>query len=239
MKIIAAALAATVLAGAGPGCAAFADTAASADHAATTLDLSAAGETRIAPDEAMITLGVQTEAPSAARAMRANAEQMTRLMAALAAQGVPARAIATSNINLQAQYAYSPGVAPRLTGYTAANDVTVTVEDLPKLGATLDAVVAAGANQINGIAFGLKDPLAAENTARRAAVAALRAKAELYAAATGLHVARLVTLTEGGGSAPPQPKLMREAAMAAPQTPVSPGELTVHVEISGVYELGR
>jgi uncharacterized protein YggE len=208
---------------------------------ATTLDLSAFGETRIAPDEATITLGVQTTAPSAAQAMADNAARMAQVTAALRRAGVADKDVQTSNISLGAQYEYPPNQPPRLTGYQASNEVVVTVEELARLGPALDAVTQAGANQVGGISFGLKTPLAAEDAARRAAVAALRAKAELYAQATGYHVTRLVRLSEGGGYTPEPPRpLLRMAAMAeAGPTPVSPGELSVRVDVAGVYELGR
>jgi uncharacterized protein YggE len=207
---------------------------------ATTLVLSASGEVRAAPDKATITLGVQTDAPTAAQAMRDNAARMTAVTAALGRAGVAEQDIQTSDISLSAQYDYQQNQPPRLTGYRAANDVAVTVSDLTRLGPDLDAVVSAGANQVSGIGFGLKDPLAAEDAARRAAVAALRAKAELYAQAAGYRLARLVRLTEAGGEAArPAGEMLVTAMRAAPKTPVSAGELTVRVDISGVYELAR
>ncbi len=111
----------------------------------------------------------------------------------------------------------------RLTGYQAANDVTITVRDLAKLGTVVDAVVAAGANQINSIAFGLANPRAAEDAARRAAVQALAAKAALYAEATGTRLVRLVNLSEGGGLRPS--RRGRCSRMAAQAADVQSGEL--------------
>ena len=133
---------------------------------------------------------------------------------------------------------------PKLRGYQASNQVTVTVNDLAKLGAAVDATVKAGANQVNGISFGLKDPSAAENAARQDAVKALQAKAELYARATGHRVSRLVNLSEGGGymPAPPPVPMMAYARMekdASGGAPVSAGELAVRVDITGLYELTR
>ena len=213
---------------------------ASADpaFAATTLNLTADGEVKAAPDEATITLGVQTKAATAGQAMTENAARMYQVMAALRRAGIADRDVQTSNINLSAEYDYQQNQPPRLTGYAASNDVTITVNDLKRLGGALDAVVAAGANQINGVSFGLKDPLAAEDAARRAAVTALRAKADLYAQATGYHVARLVNLSEGGGYSPGPVRVMAMAKAPAP-TPVSAGELTVRISVTGVYELGR
>jgi hypothetical protein len=166
---------------------------------------------------------------------------MAQVMAALKAAGVAAKDIRTSGLNLNAQYAYDQGQAPRLTGYQASDQVTVTVHDLTRVGALADATVAAGANQIHGVSFGLADPTAAEDTAREKAVQALAAKAELYARATGYHVARLVSLSEGGGEAyrPVPLALPAMARMQKPATSIEPGELTVRVEISGLYELAR
>lgn len=209
---------------------------------ATTLNLSAYGETKVAPDMATINLGVVVEAPTAAGALSANSTKMNEVMAALKKAGIAERDIQTSGLNLNPQYDYVQNEPPRLRGYQASNQVTITVNDLAKLGAAVDATVKAGANNVNGISFGLKDPSAAENAAREAAVKALTAKAELYARATGHRVGRLVTLSEGGGYAPPPPMPMMayaRAEKAMDSTPVSGGELRVRIDITGLYELSR
>jgi len=216
---------------------------ATADRAfeATTLNLSADGEVKVVPDQATITLGVQTKAATAAEAMAGNAAQMNQLVAAIRRAGVADRDIQTAQISVSAQYDYQQNQSPRLTGYLATNDLSITVTDLKRLGPTIDAATAAGANQINGVSFGLKNPAAAEDAARRAAVDALKAKADLYAQATGYRLTRLINLSEGGGSAsqPIQARGMMYAAAAKAPTPVSAGELTIRISINGLYELGR
>ena len=150
------------------------------------LNLSAYGEVKVAPDQATINFGVVTEAPTAQEAMTQNAQQMTRVVAALRRAGIAERDIQTSGLNLSAQYDYQQNEPPKLRGYQASNRVTVTIQDLTKVGTTADAVVAAGVNQIDGIGFGLKDPKAAEDQARVLAVRALQDKARLYAQALGV-----------------------------------------------------
>lgn len=208
---------------------------------ATTFNLSAFGETRIAPDMASIGLGVVTDGKTAAEALAANAARMTQVMAALRRAGIADRDIQTSNLSVAPQYRYVQDQAPVLTGYQVSNQVTVTVRDLKRLGPAVDATVGAGANQVNGISFGLADPTAAENAAREAAVKALAAKADLYARATGYRIARLVSLSEGGGYSPPAPMpVMAMAARAKDMgTPMSGGELTVRIDISATYEATR
>lgn len=212
-----------------------------ASFRATTLNLSAFGETAARPDIASITTGVQVKAPTAAEAMRQNAERMSAVVATLKARGIAERDIQTSGLNLSPQYVYENNKPPRPDGYQAANQVTVTVRDLTKLGQAVDAVVAAGANEINGIGFGLAAPGPVEDASRRAAVAALTAKANLYAQAAGYKIARLISLSESGGYTPqpPQPKYMVRAMAAdsGQSTPVEGGELKVRIDVQAAYEL--
>ncbi|CAN5290398.1 SIMPL domain-containing protein [soil metagenome] len=208
---------------------------------ATTLNLSASGESKVAPDLATITLGVQTDGATAAGAMGANAAQMTKVIAALKKAGIAERDIQTSNLSVNPQYVYVENNPPKLTGYQASNQVTVQVRDLAKLGQTVDATVNAGATNVGGISFGLQDPVAAENQARVDAVKALQAKADLYARATGYKIVRLVSLGEGGGYTPQPPMPMYAMAKMerADSSPVSAGELKVRVDVSATYELAK
>ncbi len=205
------------------------------------LNLSAYGEVRTAPDMATISFGVVTEATTAAEAMSLNATRMNQVMAALRRAGIEARDVQTSGLNLSAQYDYVENQPPRLRGYQASNQVTVIINDLTRVGTTADAVVAAGVNQINGIGFGLRDPSAAENQARQIAVRNLQAKAALYAQALGVELGGIRSLSEGGGYSP-RPQVMyarAEMADSGGSTPVAAGELTVRIDITGVYDLNR
>ncbi len=208
----------------------------------TTLSLNAFGEVRMAPDMASINLGVNTEAPTAAGALQANAAQMTKVFAELKKAGIEQKYIQTSGLNLTAQYDYVQNEPPKLRGYQATNQVTVVVKDLTKLGPAVDATVRAGINQVNGISFGISDPSAAEDAARQKAIKALMAKANLYATATGYKVSRLVTLSEGGGYTPPQPVPMYAMARAekmSDSTPVSGGEMSIRIDVNAAFELAK
>jgi hypothetical protein len=219
--------------------AALAQTAAGdARFAATTLDLSGHGEEHVPPDMATIDLGVNTQAATAADAMRSNAEAMTRVVAALRAGGVEARDILTSTLSLSPQYTYGQATSPKLTGYQANNSVTVTVEDLSRLGPAVDAVIGAGATSVSQIRFGLKAPGSVENLARFMAVKNLQEKAAAYADAAGYHIRRLVNLSEASSARGPLPMMMAEARVggAAP-TPIETGQITVAVDITGELEL--
>ncbi|HEX7759089.1 MAG TPA: SIMPL domain-containing protein [Caulobacteraceae bacterium] len=231
----------TSAAGASPALSAVpgADPAAASAFAATTLNLSAYGEARADPDMATISLGVETAGPTAAAAMQANAAQMSKVVAALKKAGIADRDLQTANLSLSPQYVYEQNQPPRLTGYQASNQLSVTVKDLSKLASVVDATVSAGATNVGQISFGLSNPVAAENTARIAAVKALQDKASLYANATGYRISRLVNLDEGGGYSvePPRPMMAVGFAAKAAPTPVETGTVKVRVDITGVFEL--
>lgn len=218
-----------------------AQTAGAVVNAQPSLNLSATGEVKVAPDQATVTFGVVTEAATAQEAMQANARQMAQVVASLRRAGLSERDIQTSGLNLSAQYDYRENESPKLRGYQASNRVTVTIRDLTKTGTTVDAVVSAGVNQIDGISFGLQNPKAAEDQARRLAVQALQAKAALYSQALGVPLGGIRSLTEAGGySAQPSPRMYaRAASVMAEATPIEAGELTVQIEITGVYDLAR
>ena len=207
---------------------------------ATTLSLQAEGQARLAPDMATISLGVSTEAPRAAQAQQQNAARMATVLRALHGAGIAGRDVQTATLSLAPQYAYAEGQPPRLTGYRAANAVSVAVRDLQRLAAVIDGVAQAGADEVGGVSFGLSDPRAAEDAARRDAVARLQGAAALYARAAGLQVGRLVNLTETGGYSPPTPRpMMAMRAMKVEATPIESGEIDVRVQTRATYELTR
>ena len=209
----------------------------------TLLSVSASAEVKHAPDVATLSAGVVTQAADANSAMRANAEQMQKVMAAIRGAGIADKDIQTSGINLNPNYKYAENQAPAITGYQASNSVNLKVRELAKLGKVLDALVASGANQVNGPSFEIDQPDAVQDEARRAALGKAQARAEMYAKSLGLRVRRIISISDGGSFNPPMPMPMM--AMAAPRakaqmdTSVSPGENTVSASVDVVFELGK
>jgi uncharacterized protein len=213
-----------------------------APPALAALHVSAAAEVRAVPDTAMISAGVVTQAATAKAAMQANATQMSAVMAAIKTAGVEAKDIQTSGFNLQPQYRYGENQPPIVTGYQAINNVNVRLRKIDSVGPVMDALVAKGANQINGPSFMLANEAAALDQARKEAVAKARKRAELYADAAGLRVKRIVSISEGGGIQQPMP-MMRgmamESAKTMADTPIAPGETTLSVTVNMVFELAE
>lgn len=225
----------------------------------TLLNLSAEALVRRAPDLANFSAGVVTQAKTAGEALTANARRMDAVIAALKRAGIADRDIQTASLNLQPQYHYpqreprmpagagrpAEPQAPRIIGYEARNSVQVRVRKLGEMGRVIDALVAAGANQVDGPSFMLENQDAALDEARTEAVKKARARAELYARAAGLRVGRVLSISEGGAYYP-QPVMMREAiavtaanAPPPPPSPVAPGELQLGVTLSVQFALER
>ncbi len=204
----------------------------------TRLDVVAEGEVTRVPDIVRINAGVVTQAQNASEAIRQNAARMQAVRAALRQAGVAERDIQTSNINLQPTYRYAENQPPQLVGYQATNEVAVRFRDIAETGAILDALVAQGANQINGPTLGIDQPDAALDEARTKALTNARARAELYARSLGMRVARVLAVSEAGTVPIPQPRvmMMRQSADAA-STEIVPGEQTLSVNLTVTFEL--
>lgn len=209
----------------------------------TLLSVSADGNSKRIPDVATISTGVVTRAADANAAMRQNATQMAKVMAAIKAAGVAERDIQTSGVNLNPQYTYAQNQPPKINGYEARNTVSLKVRDIAKLGRVMDSLVAAGANDLNGPSFEVDNPDEAYDEARRGALEKAQARAEMYAKALGLRVRRIVSIDEGGGGIVRPMPVMRMTAMAAAapkaDTEVSPGETSLSAHVNVVFELGR
>lgn len=202
-----------------------------------TITMSGTGTVKGPPDMADISAGVTTEAATAAAALAANSAAITRVFAALEKQGIARRNIQTSNFNVSPNYgSRTPNETPRLLGYRVSNQVHVVLEDVTKVGAALDALVAAGANQMNGLNFGIKDPAPLLARARAEAVADARLRAQQYAAAAGVTLGQIQSISESGGVEPPRP-MYRVMAMAADSVPVSAGEESVSAGVTLVWEI--
>ena len=207
----------------------------------TLLSVSAQAEASRAPDVASLSTGVVTRAADANAALRANAEQMAKVMAAIREAGIAEKDTQTTGINVNPDYQYADNQPPKITGYQASNNVSIKVRDVSKLGRVLDALVASGANQVNGPSFEIDEPEAVYDEARRAALEKARQRADMYAKSLDMRVKRIVSISEGGGFQPPRPMMMKAMAMDAREqsSPVSPGETTLSANLDVVFELGR
>lgn len=187
----------------------------------------------VAPDTAMIRLGVSTQEKSAREASEANAKQMTAVLAAIKDTGVADRDIQTSRLSLQPQYDPNKSGTARLTGFQASNQVTVRIRDIDKLPTVLDRAITAGANEMSGIEFVVSEQSNLLDQARDDAIADARRKAELYAKAAGAKLGRVVSITEEGSAPPPRPI----QALRAGAVPIAPGEQTLRAIVTVSYEL--
>ncbi len=196
------------------------------------------GSASAAPDYAQIRSGVTSTGKTAKEATDVNSKLIAAVTAALLNSGVEQKDIRTSRFSLQPVYIHQQNAEPKFSGFSATNQLTVTVRQIAKLGDILDRLVTAGATDVGAIEFLQSDPAQALDRARQAAIADARHKAELYAKAAGLSLGPVVWITEDTGSgntlfSPLAAK--RVVGAAAMPVPISPGEDTLRVVIAVGY----
>ena len=207
-----------------------------AAHAADRLiTVTGEGSVALAPDIAVIRIGVSTQGKTAADASSANAQKMAAVLGAIKDARIAERDVQTTALSLQPQYDSNKPGAPRLVGFQASNQVAVKIRDIKELPDVIDRAISAGANEMSGIEFVVSEESKLLDQARGQAIADARRKADLYAQAAGGHVGRVVSITEEGAPAPPRP--MVSAMRAGAAVPVAPGEQTLKAAVTVSYML--
>jgi uncharacterized protein len=210
----------------------------------TLLTVHASATTRTAPDLAIVTLGVMAQGASAQAAQAAQRQRMSQVLAAALAAGAEERNVQTVGYSLEPQYTYPRGGTPRVTGYTSRNIVSIRLTNLEAVSGLIDATVAQGANELQGIQFTFQDEEASRNAARAQALQTARTRAEAYAEAAEMRVVRVLSITEPGGAMPPVPIDARRRVLdyavteqAAAGNQINPGELDAQSAVTVMFEL--
>ena len=216
------------------------------DHEETLLSVSAVGEAESRPDEARFMAGVENWAPTAKAASQETRKDIDAIVASLKALGIEEKDIQTRTIGVQRIY-----WGDRKGQFQASNTVTVRVRDVARAGDAVTAVTEAGGNLMSGPDLRMSDPDAAINSAYGAAYKAARVRAQAYADAADMEIARVLTIRDAGGSqgnryvppAPPPPPPPIAMNMARPESAMDasatilPGQTTSSVAVQVDFAL--
>jgi uncharacterized protein YggE len=209
------------------------DSAGGASAPSEGITVNGVGTVKAVPDEAQMSFGVQTEAATSREALARNSTQMERVLAALRAAGIAEKDIQTQDVSVWPRY---DTTGEEAEGYTARNSVTVTIHELDKAGAVIDAATRAGANEVSGPMLSSSGRERLEAKALEAAVDNARKKAEALAKAAGVGLGRVTAMVEGGGSPGP---VMLEAARASADkaVPIQPGQEEVQATVTITFSI--
>jgi uncharacterized protein YggE len=205
-----------------------------ARNASPFVRASGEGVVTVKPDEAVLSLGIVTQASTADAAASQNATQVNALLQALKKELGASGELRTIGYRIQPNYRYPTppaGGSPTISGYSASNTVQATTRDLPSLGRLIDAATRAGANHIEGIQFLLHDEQPARMQALKQAAQAARANAEAIAAALGVRVLGLRS-AETAFTEPIRPRMAMAAEAVRAPTPVEPGGVDIRATVT-------
>jgi uncharacterized protein YggE len=210
-----------------------------------TIIVTGEGRAVIAPDMALIDLGVVKDAKTAREALDANNVAMTEILAALKEAGIEERDLQTSGFTINPQYQYPQSTTgenppPILVGFQVVNTLTVRVRDLSKLGTILDQSVTLGVNQGGGIRFTNDKPDTAISEARKKAVADAIAKAKELTDAAGVGLGKVLEISETSYRPEAIPMVRSMAKdFAAGAVPIAAGENSYSVTVNVTFALGN
>lgn len=201
---------------------------------AATIVVGATASISVAPDRAVIGVGVESRARTAAQASAENARIQAAVLQALRRMGVTAENLQTRAVQVIPEFEYPrEGGRPTLTGYVARNEVNVTLRDLTTVGMVIDAAVAAGSTQISGPHFSIANPDSAHREALDAAVRKAMADAQVMARAAGVQVGRVIEISQplAASSELGRPQMLVRASVEAAPTPIEAGIISIEATI--------
>ncbi len=212
-----------------------------------TIHVTGVGEVQAVADTATIQVGVVSEAASAGGALAANTKAVESLFETLDRFAIDKKDRQTVQFSVSPTYRRDPPRPardesnrgerePQIVGYQVSNQIRVRVAAMDRLGDLLDAVVQAGANRVQNIQFTIDQRTDLEDQARRKAIENAAAKAELYAAAAGVSLGRVLSIREQGSSPPPgpQPRMMMAESRSVP---IAGGQESIVEQVDVTYEL--
>jgi uncharacterized protein YggE len=214
-----------------------------------TLSVAGFGQASSAPDVAYIQLGVSIINSNLSKAVSEANRVNLAITNAVASQNIPVDDVQTGSYNIWREDIYNPETGQPTGEYRFHVDISLSVRVLAveKMGDVISAALEAGANNVNGITFGVMDPSQLEAQARADAILDLQARAVQIAEGMNMALGAPITISEG--SAPiPAPVYTYgikgdiqgfgggggDISMVAP---VSPGQTSVSVQLYAIYEL--
>ncbi len=209
-----------------------------------TIIVTGEGSAEVAPDMAVVDLGVVKDAKTAREALDANNKAMAEILAALKEAGIEERDVQTSGFMINPQYQYPQSSTgenppPVLIGFQVTNTVTLRVRDLSKLGEIVDKTVTLGANQGSGIRFVNDKPEATVSAARKKAVENAVAKAKELTEAAGVGLGRVIEISETSYRAEAMPIARTMAKDFAGAVPIAAGENSYSVTVNVTFALNN
>lgn len=194
------------------------------------------GRVTVQPDLALVTFGVEANGQTLAAAQADASTRMQAVIDGLIGLGIPRDDIRTSRVSANPVYDQRDNTVIR--GYRASNSVQVKLRELDRVGPIVDAMTAAGANRVDGLAFAVEKIEEPKNQARALAVQNGRAKADQLASLAGMRVVAVKSIQESDASSEAvpvaQPMAARADGMAA-APPVAPGTQEIRTQVTVTY----
>ncbi len=179
------------------------------------------------PDQATLAVGVVTQGATAQDAAQQNATLSTTVQNAI--QSVLGTNGTVQTISYSVTPRYNNAQPAAIIGYTASNTVLVTMYDLSKIGSLIDTANQAGANNVGGVTFGLRNNEPFVQQALGQAAKQALAHAAAIAAGLGGKTGAVVSAQEGVSYGP--------VGVAGPTgggstTPIQTGQVTVTASVT-------
>jgi uncharacterized protein len=160
------------------------------------ISVTGTAEVNVAPDEVVLSLGVESRDKDLAIAKAQHDHRVKKLLAEAHDAGVEGKYIQTSMLQMQPEY--SDEKVPRFLAYQVSQTIQVTLKDLSKYERLITKLLEAGVNRVDSVEFLVAEPRKYKDEARAKAIKAAREKATAMAAELGQTIGKPWDISEEG-----------------------------------------
>ncbi len=202
----------------------------------TTFDVSGTGKVSTKPDIANVIVGVTATDLTVKNAQDKLNLNINKVSDGLKNLGIKPEDIKTENYNINPNYDFSQ--VQRITGYTASSNLSIKIRNLENVNKAIDSATSSGANQVGGVSYDVENKLAAENSAREAAIKEAKQKAQQAASLAGFKLGKIINYQESGiGDPRPMPLAQGLVAKDEVTTNIEPGTSDIQISVTLSFEV--
>jgi uncharacterized protein YggE len=201
------------------------------------VNVSGEGKVKVVPDQAAITVSVESKGSNSADVKRDNDTKIDAVLKAIKSANIAKEDFQTQRVNLYPNYDYER----KKSNYIATQTVAILLRDLSKYDGLIDALISTGVNRIDNVEFKSSKLPQLQSEARKLAVKDAKAKADDFVSALGQKAGKAIIISDNSqNNYPPRPVMYEMKAMAADgaqRETLAPGEMEVIINVNVSFVL--
>jgi hypothetical protein len=198
-----------------------------------SINVSGEGKVKVAPDQASISISIETKGSKAEDVKQQNDKKMDAILKFIKNSNIAKEDYQTQRVSLNPNYDYEK----KKYSYVATQTLQILLKDLSKYDVLMEGLVNEGINRIDNVEFKSSKMKELQSDARKLAVKDAKAKAEDFVSVLGQKVGKALLISDNSQSYVSQPRMyaMKSSMVmdeSVPRETLAIGEIEIKANVS-------